>query len=83
MGCRFSRKSLEEFEGKRMTDKLIGKEFFAKHPAIDKNEMRKLRITERNFWGNDAVVVCDVIEGEGTWCMVYLSELPDELKVYA
>ena len=83
MGCRLNRKSLKSIEGERMNDPLIGKEFYLKHPAIDNNQIRKLRITERNFWGNDAVIVCDVIEGDGDWCMVYPSELPEELQVYA
>jgi hypothetical protein len=83
MGCRLDRKSVERIEGERMNDQLIGKEFYKKHPATDNNQIRKLRITERNFWGNDAVVVCDVIEGDGTWCMIYLSELPEELRAYA
>ena len=65
-----------------MKDDLIGKEFYLKHPAIGNDQIRKLQVTERNFWGNDAVIVCNVIEGAGDWCMVYPSELPEELQVY-
>jgi hypothetical protein len=63
-----------------MNTALIGQEFWRQHPATDKNEMRKLRIVGLGFWGADPVADCLVIEGEGTTAMVYISELPQELK---
>lgn len=67
-------------EGTNMNTALIGQEFYRKHPASDKNEMRKLRITGLGDWGGVPVADCIVIEGEGTNAMVYISELPEEMQ---
>lgn len=61
--------------------KLIGAEFEKRHPFADReNEMRTLKITGFGTWGSDYVADCVVVKGDGTTAMVYLSELPQELK---
>lgn len=64
--------------------KLIGAEFQKRHPFSDRaNEFRTLKITGFGNWGGEYVADCAVIEGDGSTSMVYLSELPNELKELA
>ena len=64
--------------------KLIGAEFEKRHPFTDRaNEFRTLKITGFGTWGGDYVADCVVVKGEGTTSIVYLSELPNELKELA
>lgn len=63
---------------------LIGETFTRRHPSADReNENRTLKITGLGDWGGVNVVDCQVIEGEGTTAMVYVSELPQELLTKA
>jgi hypothetical protein len=64
--------------------KIIGAEFEKRHPFADReNEMRTLQIVGFGTWGSDFVADCVVVKGDGTSAMVYLSELPNELKEMA
>jgi len=61
--------------------KIIGAEFEKRHPFADReNEMRTLKIVGFGTWGSDYVADCVVVKGDGDTSMVYLSELPNELK---
>lgn len=61
--------------------KLIGAEFEKRHPFTDRaNEFRTLKIVGFGTWGSDYVADCVVVKGDGDTSMVYLSELPQELK---
>jgi hypothetical protein len=64
--------------------KLIGETFEYRHPVAEfEKETRTLKIIGVGDWGGSAVVDCEVIAGRGTTAMVFIQELPEELRARA